>query len=300
MVGPKAKRRATSHLIEKKACSERRACGVIRFSRSVYRRKPHLQEKDQALRAQMNKLSKKHPRYGFRRVWALLKADGWRVNLKKIRRLWREEGLKVSVKATKRKRVGTSSHALWRSEYPNHVWSWDFVHDITTDGRTLKILGIVDEFTRQCFTLFVARSQKASDVIRALDLAIESYGSPTLIRSDNGSEFIAKAISRYLKQGGIGTSYITPGSPWENPFIESFNGRLGDECLNRELFSSVLEAQVILDDWRDEYNNLRPHSSLKYQSPVAFASSWKEKESMLIEPVSAAARLDNNLVKAET
>ncbi len=275
MVGPKAKRQAVGHLIQKKSASERMACFVIAFSRSTYRRQPQRASMDQRLRTELNRLSRAHPRYGFRRIWGLLRADGWQVNHKKIQRLWREEGLKVTVKAKKKKRLGTSTLFQKRSEYPLHVWSWDFVHDVCQDGRGIKILGVVDEFTRQCVVLSAGRSFRAQDVIGEMSKAMIRYGKPELIRSDNGSEFIAHAIANYLTEQEVGTSYIEPGSPWQNPYIESFNSRLRDECLNRELFSGLLEAQVILADWREDYNASRPHSSLGYKSPNLFARNWK-------------------------
>lgn len=300
MVGPKSKRHAASHLIEANICSERKACTVIGFSRSVYRRKPLLAGQDKVLRGRLRSLSAEHPRYGFRRIWALLRSEGWRVNRKKVQRLWREEGLRVSVRGKKRRRLGRSTACALSSEYPNHVWSWDFVHDVTTDGRQLKILGIVDEFTRQCVALLAGRSFRASDVVAALEAAMGSYGAPALIRSDNGPEFIAKAIGAHLERRNVGTSYIEPGSPWENPYIESFNGRLRDECLNRELFGSVLEARVVLDDWRDEYNNRRPHSALGYRSPSEFALSWKERHNPPLEPILTSSREEKTVACVET
>jgi putative transposase len=300
VVGPKSKRRAASHLIEEKSCSERKACSVSVFSRSVYRRKPLLAGKDKVLRERLRSLSAEHPRYGFRRIWGLLRAEGWRVNKKKVQRLWREEGLRVSVRGKKRRRLGQSTAGALRGEYPNHVWSWDFVFDVTADGRQLKILGIVDEFTRQCVALLAGRSFRAGDVIAALEAAMGSYGTPALIRSDNGPEFIAKAIGAHLEHSNIGTNYIERCSPWENAYIESFNGRLRDECLNRELLGSVLEAQVLLDDWREEYNKRRPHGPLGYQSPTAFALNWKGKSSLLTEPVVTARSKEKILVAAET
>jgi putative transposase len=300
VVGPKSKRRAASHLIAEKSCSERKACQVSDFSRSVYRRKPLPAGKDQVLRERLRSLSAEHPRYGFRRIWGLLRAGGWRVNRKKVQRLWREEGLRVSVRGKKRRRLGRSTAVAPRCEYPNHVWSWDFVHDVTADGRQLKILGIVDEFTRQCVALLAGRSFRSCDVVAALEEAMCSYGAPSLIRSDNGPEFIAKALGSHLERRGVCASYIERGSPWENAYIESFNGRLRDECLNRELFDSVLEAQVLLDDWRDEYNKRRPHSALGYQSPAAFALNWKGKCLPLLEPVVTAQIKEKTLVGIET
>ena len=277
MVGPKAKRRAATHLIKAKSASQRRACSTVDLSRSTFRRKPIMPSLDQRLRKELNRLSARHPRYGFRRIWGLLRRGGWKVNLKKVQRLWREEGLKVVTKPKKRSRTGASTSAVTRSKYPLHVWSWDFVHDSLASGRGVKILGVVDEFTRQCVALSASSSFAAHQVIKELETAMNTYGRPELIRSDNGPEFVAKAVEKHLKRRNIGSHYIQPGSPWENGYIESFNSRLRDECLNRELFTSMLEARVVLQDWRKEYNSDRPHSALKYQSPDQFAKTWNKE-----------------------
>ena len=220
-------------------------------------------------------LSRRHPRYGYRRITALLRRKGWRVNRKRVYRLWRREGLKVPVKQRKRRRLGSSDNSVVRrkAEHINHVWSYDFVMDQTEDGRRLKLLPVLDEYTRECLTLEVARNMKARDVIEVLEHLLIVRGAPEYIRSDNGSEFIADAIKKWLADIGVKTLYIEPGSPWENAYSESFNSRLRDELLNREVFGNMLAARVLLGDWRLEYNHRRPHSSLDYMTPAAFAAT---------------------------
>ena len=231
-------------------------------------------------------LSMRHPRYGYRRITALLRGEGWRVNRKRVHRLWRREGLKVVVKQRKKRRLGNSDNSVVyrKAEHINHVWSYDFVMDQTENGRQLKFLPVLDEYTRECLTLEVARSITARDVIEVLENLFMVRGVPEYIRSDNGPEFIANAIKTWLAEIGVSTLYIAPGSPWENAYSESFNSRFRDELLNRELFGSVLEARVLSGDWRLDYNHHRPHSSLDYMTPAAFAATC-------VQPGSAALRL---------
>ena len=219
----------------------------------------------------LTRLCRKYPRYGYRRMTALLRREGWQVNRKRIQRLMRREGLNVFTKAKKRRRLGASTSERRRAEHANHVWTWDFLFDRTEDGRQLKFLVIVDEYTRRSLTIRVGRCLGSREVIGELRSLVAWHGAPGHIRSDNGSEFIAADIQRWLKSSGIRTIYIKPGSPWENPYIESFNGKFRDECLNREMFMSILEARVIVEDWRREYNEERPHSSLGYTPPAEFA-----------------------------
>ena len=195
------------------------------------------------------------------------------MNRKRIYRLWRQEGLKVPQKQRKKRRLGHSANGILRRrpESPNHVWCYDFLKDQTTDGRPLKLLPIEDEYTRECLALDVARSITAADVIRTLTRVFAERGAPRFIRSDNGPEFIAQALRDWLPRSGVQTRYIAPGAPWENAYSASRGSRLRDELLNRELFTSVLEAQVITEDYRQEYNQRRPHSALGYQTPAAFA-----------------------------
>ena len=235
-------------------------------------------ERDKELLSRIEELARKHPRFGYRRVTALLRRDGWAVNLKRVHRLWRAAGLKVPQAQRKRRRVGSSDNSCTRhrAERPQHVWSYDFVMDQTSDGKRLKILPVVDEFTRQCLTIEVERSMTAEDVVSVLEGLFERYGEPEHIRSDNGPEFIAEAVRSWLTRRGSKTLYIAPGSPWENAYSESFNSRFRDEFLNREVFETLKEAQVLIEDHRRGYNNFRPHSSLNYETPSAFAAACRQ------------------------
>ena len=223
----------------------------------------------------MLELARAHPRYGYRRIWALLRSEGRRINVKRIHRLWRKEGLKVPQKQHKKRRLGSSANGIVRHRAGgiDHVWCWDFVKDQTIDSRPLKFLPIEDEFTRECLSIDVARSITAKDAIATLKELFIIRGTPKFIRSDNGPEFIAKAIREWFEQSNVGTLYIAPGSPWENAYSESFNGKFRDEFLNREMFTSLREARLITEDYRLEYNHRRPHSSLDYMTPAAFAAA---------------------------
>jgi len=203
-----------------------------------------------------------------------LKQSGWIVNHKRIQRIWQKEGLQVHYRSKYKKANGTSANscAIKKAEYINHIWTYDFMSDQTEDGKPLKLLTVLDEFTRESPAIEVGRSIRAKDVISVLDYLFMLRGAPRFIRSDNGPEFIAKAIKRWLKKNHVETLYIEPGSPWENGYIESFNGKLRDDILDRELFYSVKEAKVIVENWRLEYNNNRPHSSLGYRTPAEFAA----------------------------
>jgi putative transposase len=224
-------------------------------------------------------LSQENPRYGYRRVWAMLKREGWRVNKKRVHRLWREEGLKVPQKQRKRRRLaeGASENGCTKrkAEHKDHVWSYDFVMDRTEDGRRLKMMPIVDEYTRECLAIEVERSITSEEVVATLAYLFEERGEPAYIRSDNGPEFVAAAVKRWLEVSGVGTLYIEPGSPWENAYGESFNGRLGDELLKREEFASLLEAKVLVEEYREHYNRRRPHSALGYRTPSEFAATCR-------------------------
>ena len=263
------------HLEEIFSVSERRACQAIDQPRSTQRYPVRQSEEEAKLAERLAELSKKYPRYGYRRITALLKEDGWHVNRKRVHRLWWLEGLKVPQKQRKRRAVGWEGNSRWRlsAEHKNHVWSYDFVMDQTADGRRLKILPIVDEFTRECLAILVARTITADDVLRVLTWLVAVRGAPGYLRSDNGPEFIAGAVKGWLAAAGIATLYIEPGSPWENPYSESFNSRFRDEVLDREIFTSLVEARVLLEAYRKEYNDRRPHSSIGYRTPTAFAAS---------------------------
>jgi putative transposase len=224
--------------------------------------------------SRMLALVRKHPRYGYRRIWALLRAEGWRVNRKRVYRLWRRQGLKVPRKQRKKRRLGSSANgcARRRPAHRDDVWCWDFIHDRTADGRPLKWLSVVDEYTRECLVLEVRRGLTAAAVVTVLAGLVRRRGAPRHVRSDNGPEFIARAIRDWLAKEAVGALYIAPGAPWENGYAESFHSRLRDELLDAEEFGSLLEARVLADQWRHEYNHERPHSSLGYRAPAAFAA----------------------------
>jgi putative transposase len=263
------------HLQKKFEVSERRACKAIGQPRSTQRYLGRKAERDKPLIERMLVLSKENPRYGYRRVWALLRREGWRVNAKRVYRLWREEGLKVPEKQRKRRRLSGSWEngcTRRRAEHKDHVWSYDFVMDQTENGRSLKMMPVVDEYTRECLTIEVERSITAKDVVRTLKALFAHRGEPTFIRSDNGPEFIAKAVKRWLAASGVKTLYIEPGSPWENAYSETFISRFSDELLKREVFANLLEAKVLIGEYRVHYNRHRPHSALGYRTPAAFAA----------------------------
>ena len=256
--------------------SERRACRVVGQPRSTQRyprKRPT--EVERRLVRRMLELVGQQPRYGYRRVWALLRGEGWAVNRKKVYRLWRKEGLKVPMKQHKKRRLGVSANGIMRrrAEDKNDVWCWDFIHDRDERGRTLKWLSIVDEFTRECLALEVSRSLTSGSVIDVLVELFGIRGLPRHVRSDNGPEFIADGLRRWLEKAQVGPLYIAPGSPWENGYAESFHGRLRDELLDRELFSGLAEARWLATRWRLEYNHRRPHSSLGYRTPAQYAAT---------------------------
>ena len=223
------------------------------------------------MQRQVLKLSEKHPRYGYRRITALLRRDGVVINAKRVQRLRRREGMQVRQRQRRMRRLGLQQSERLRATKARQVWSWDFVEDQTDNGSRFRILTLLDEHTRQCLAVHAAWSIRAVDAITVIEAAIARYGAPEHLRSDNGPEFIAYAIQDWLKERQIKTLYIRPGSPWENGHIESFHDKLRDECLNRELFGTLAEARVIVESWRVEYNERRPHSALGYQTPGEFA-----------------------------
>jgi len=248
--------------------------GQPRSSQRYEGRKAH---RDRSLIERMIELSRKNPRYGYRRVWALLRREGWPVNKKRVHRLWRQEGLKVPDKQRKRRRLllGESENGCKRrrSEHKDHVWSYDFVMDLTEGGRRLKMMPIVDEYTRECLSIVVERSITAEDVVETLASLFRGRGEPAFIRSDNGPEFIAKAVKRWPEASEVKTLYIEPGSPWENAYSETFISRFSDEMLKREVFADLLEAKVLVEDCRGHYNHRRPHSALGYMTPAEFVAA---------------------------
>ncbi len=268
-------------LRERLGVSERRACRITGQHRSTQRHQPGRSGgRDDALRERLRRLSAEHPRWGYRLAWGRVREEGWVVNRKKIQRLWREEGLRVPQRKRKRLRLGDSTVPAkrLRAERPNHVWALDFQFDTTTDGRTLKLLNVVDEHTREALAIWVARSIDADHTVRVLDQIVRERGpAPELVRMDNGPEMTANAIRDWCRFGGSGRSFIEPGSPWQNPFVESFGSRVRDEVLSVEAFDSVLEAQTVINDWKNIYNHKRPHSSLGWRPPAAYAATLTSK-----------------------
>jgi len=256
---------------QKLAVSERRACKVLEQARATQRRNLSPPSDEKQLTDDIIALATRYGRYGYRRITALLNNEhGWRVNHKRVERIWRKEGLKVPKKQPKRSRLwlNDGSCIRLRPEYKDHVWSYDFMIDRTANGRAFKILNIIDEYTRECLAMLIARKIRNQDVIDLLFQLFILRGIPGHIRSDNGPEFTARTIRKWLTRLGVKTLFIEPGSPWENGYIESFNGKLRDELLNREIFTTLEEAKVLIEQWRREYNQIRPHSSKGYQPPV--------------------------------
>jgi len=256
--------------MQKLKISERRACKVLDQARSTQRHVPRVSDDEEALVNRIIELAEQFGRYGYRMITGLLRNEGWRVNHKRVERIWRKEGLKVPKKQPKRKRLwlNDGSCIRLRPEYKNHVWSYDIVYERTHDGRPLRILTIIDEYTRESLAISVGRRVTSESVIEQLTDLFIRKGLPEHIRSDNGSEFTAKAIRHWLERLGVKTLFIEPGSPWENGYVESFNGKLRNELLNGEIFTTLIEAQVLIEQWRREYNQIRPHSSLGYRPPA--------------------------------
>lgn len=273
--------------------SQRRVCGVLGQPRGTQRYVAKIKDDEPRIVKRMHELVRCWPRFGYRRVWAMLRREGFRINRKRVYRLWKREGFKVPIKQLKKRRLGCSENGIIRrrAQGINDVWCWDFIHDRDEKGRALKWLLIEDEFTREGLALEVQRSMTAADVIDVLAQLFLIRGLPGHIRSDNGPEFIAAAIRRYLEQAGVETLYIEPGAPWENGYAESFGGRVRDEFLNAELFADLREAKGLSGWWKNQYNHRRPHSSLGYQTPAEFAASVREKDHQRSAAVGAQPRV---------
>ena len=270
------------HVKAELGVSERRACRVLRQHRSTQRKAPTTPDDEAALKADIIALARQYGRYGYRRITALLREAGWAVNKKRVERIWRCEGLKVPQKQPKRSRLwlNDGSCVRLRPERPNHVWSYDFVSDRTHDGRAFRMLCVIDEFTRESLAVRVARKLKATDVIDVLADLFILRGIPTHIRSDNGPEFVAAALREWIAAVGAKTAYIEPGSPWDNNYCESFNGKLRDELLNGEILYTLNEAKIVIETWRRHYNTVRPHSSLGYRPPAPEVIAWPTVKSV--------------------
>ena len=271
-LSPAARREAAQRLSISGMCSARAACRILKLARSTYRyrgRPPT--EREAALLRRLKELSERHPRYGYRRIAALLRQEGWAAGKRRVQRWRRQSGLRVPPTRRKQARRGVSTGLPTRATHRGHVWTWDFIADATVRGGALRMLTILDEHTRECHVLRADRALKSRDVLEWLGRAVREHGAPEHLRSDNGPEFIAREVQRWLKDNGVKTLYIEPGSPWQNGFVESFHGRFRDECLNREQLHTLTEARVVIEDYRREYNQHRPHSRLGYLSPERFA-----------------------------
>ena len=273
-MSPSQKRAAAKALQEQFPVSQRRVCTVLEQPRSTQRYQARPRTDEVRLATELRQLVRRRPRFGYRRLTRLLVERGWTVNAKRVQRICRREGLKVRQKRRKRRALGSSLNAchVRRAERPNQVWCWDFAFSRTASGTALKWLSIIDEYTRECLTLKVARNITGEDLLDTLAELLAMRGVPKAIRSDNGPEFVSDKVRRWLEQLKIATCYIAPGSPWENGYAESFHARLVDEFLNEELFESVAMARKRAVAWQTDYNQFRPHSSLGYQTPAGFAA----------------------------
>jgi putative transposase len=272
-----ARREAVEFLLTR-GVSQRRACVLLQLHRSTfsYRERP---DRHGELAKQVYELAHRHPRYGYRRVWALLRRRGQRVNQKHVHRLWKRAKLQVR-KVTRKRGLARAASIPVQATHPGHVWTYDFLHDRCLKGTPLKVLTIMDEFTREGLALEVATSLPSQRVLTILERLVVTHGAPQFIRSDNGPEFIALAVRGWLAQHQTRTLYIDPGCPWQNGYGESFNGTVRDECLNMHVFHSVAEARIMLATYRRQYNEERPHSSLGYRTPAEFKRDWLERQSL--------------------
>ncbi|MGH9707684.1 MAG: IS3 family transposase [Candidatus Acidiferrales bacterium] len=275
LLSPERRRCAVERAQEKYEVSERHACRLLGQWRRTQRYAAIQRIDEDALTQDIIALASEYGRYGYRRITALLQRAGWHVGRDRVQRIWRREGLKVPQKQRPRRRLwlNDGSCVRLRPERANHVWSYDFVSGRTHDGRSIRMLTLIDEYTRECLAIRVARRLGRYEVIEALADVMLFRGTPEHIRSDNGPEFVAEELRKWLAKVGTGTLYIEPGSPWENGYCESFNGKLRDECLNGEIFYSLREAQIMIEKWRVEYNTRRPHSALGYRPPAPAACS---------------------------
>ncbi len=270
MVTPAARRQAVGELV-KAGVSQRRAAGLVGVSRGTVRYGPRRDVAGEVLAGRMRQLAFENVHYGFRRIEALLRREGLRDNHKRMHRIWKQEGLSLS-RRRHRKRMRAAGAVMRRAEHPNHVWSYDFIEDKTLRGRKIRILNILDEYTREHLWMVVERSIKATDVVEALEWLFVTRGVPGHIRSDNGPEFVAKAVKGWLEANKVDTIYIEPGSPWENAYIESFHDKMRGECLRASEFETVAAARAEVWQWREDYNQRRPHSSLGYLTPAEYAA----------------------------
>src|SRR5215218_6932944 len=294
LLSPARRRACVEHIRAVLTISERRACRALGQHRSTQRKAPRGKEDEEQLTADLIELARQYGRYGYRKIAALLRDAGWLVNDKRVERIWRREGLKVPPKQPKRSRLwlADGSCIRLRPEYRNHVWSYDFVEDRTHDGRKFRMLNVIDEFTHECLAIRVDRKLKDIDVIDVLSDLFILRGVPGHIRSDNGPEFVAKAVQKWIAAVGAKTAYIERGSPWENGYVASFNSRLRDELLDGEIFYTLREAKIIIESWRRHYNTKRPHASLGYKPPApeVFVPAFAAGPAAPSRPASPARR----------
>ena len=275
-MSPQAKRNAVKHLVAERSYSERGACQLVGVSRSSARYQPKEKPEEAAFRDRVRDLANGHPGYGYRRITAILRREGSDTNHKRVQRVWKSEGLQLPRRKPRKRRCGPRGEVIHKARYRNHVWSYDFLEEHTVKGNRLRILAVIDEFTRECLALLADRSITSDKVVDLLDWLFLVYGKPQHLRSDNGPELVARRVQDWLAEQGCQTIYISPGSPWENAYIESFIGKFRKECLDRYLFYTLHETRSIIEDWRDEYNCYRPHSALGYMSPSAFAAQLSQ------------------------
>jgi putative transposase len=264
-------------LCERLALSERRACEIAGQHRSTQRHEPELAPEEEALRRRLRRLAASKPRWGYRRAHGHLVSEGWSINRKRVQRIWREEGLRVPARKRKRRRLGVSTAEgadRLRATHPGHLWALDFCHDATADGRELKFLNVVDEFTREALATECERTIDADATVSVLERLVAERGAPENLRSDNGPELTARVLAEWCEAGSTSTAYIDPGAPWQNAWVESLNARFRDEVLDVEEFSNLAEARFLAAEWRADYNANHPHSALGMMSPSRFAASW--------------------------
>jgi putative transposase len=285
-VSPAGKRRAVNYLCDERSYAERNACRLVQQPRSTQRYEARIDWEERRIRKRLHELARKHPGSGYRRMARLLQREGLPINKKRVQRLWREEGLRNPRRKRRKRARGHSENscAMKKAEYKNHVWCWDFTMDETSDGRRLKWFSVVDEFTRECLALEVERRMTARDVVAILTWLEAKHGAPNAIRSDNGPEFMARAVGRWLAARKVGPLYIAPGSPWENGYSESFNSRMKAEFADREVFGSLVEAKVLGAEYKRYWNQERLHSGIGYKTPAEFAAELGPDSATLRPP----------------
>ena len=300
-MSPAGRRRAVEHLCAECCCAERHACRLVQQPRATQRYEARIDYEERRVRQRLHELAKKHVGSGYRRMTKLLQREGMNINKKRVQRLWREEGLRNPLRKRRKRARGHSENscAMKKAEFKNHVWCWDFTMDETADGRRLKWFSVVDEFTRECLVLEVERRMKAKDVVAILTWLEAKHGAPGAIRSDNGPEFIARAVRKWLAARKVGALYIAPGSPWENGYSESFNSRMKAEFADRELFGSLLEAKVLGAEYQRYWNQERLHSGIGYQTPAEFAAELRP-DSATFRPPQVRSQQEATLISTGT